>query len=364
MKAKIVVGLGFGDEGKGITTDFLAKNSNGIVIRFSGGQQAGHTVVADHKRHIFASYGAGALRGLPTYISEYCCFYPPNMEREYEVLKGKGRTTLTIHPLAKLTTPYDVAFNRVRERCLGHGSCGIGIAATMKRNEGPYKLHAVDTLNPMVLDQKLHAIGEYYERLSYEYRIKRQELNNLYLDTIEIEMKYFYDAINANLFQVGSYGYLKQFETLIFEGSQGILLDMDHGTFPNVTYANTSSKNAIAICNLLKISDIEIFYVTRSYLTRHGSGWMPNSPVDIINNGDETNVENEWQGKFRTSDLDYNLLTYAIAADYAYSYDYDHNLVVTCMDQRPNFKFDLSRFPVKHMWESYSPDSKDFKQKI
>lgn len=366
-KAKVVVGLGFGDEGKGITTDYLASQSpNAVVVRYCGGHQAGHNVVIGGTSHISASYGAGVLRGLPTYLSEYCCFYPPNMERERDVLKGKTSPThLVIHPLAKLTTPYDVAFNRVRERRLNHGSCGMGIAATMQRNEGPYKLYAVDTLNPMVLEEKLCAIGEYYERLSYEYRINSKELNKLYKDTVEVEMGFFRDALNANMFNISGYQYLTIFDNIIFEGAQGILLDKDHGIFPNVTYANTTSKNAIAICNLLNITDIELFYVTRCYLTRHGNGWMPNNfGVKLINNENETNILNDWQGNFRTGELDYNLLSYALVVDSAYSTSRVRNLVVTCLDQRPDFKFDNSKFKsyITTFYGSYSPDSKDFKR--
>ena len=75
---------------------------------------------------------------------------------------------------------------------------------------------------------------------------------------------------------------------------------MGHSVFPNVTYANTTSKNAMEICKQLDIQDIEFFYVTRCYLTRHGNGWMPNEEaLQLINNEEETCVFNEYQKELR-----------------------------------------------------------------
>ena len=80
---KIVIGLGYGDEGKGRTVDYLcSQNPNSIVVRFSGGQQAGHTVMTNGIKHIFSNYGAGTLQGCPTYISEHATIYPLTMLME------------------------------------------------------------------------------------------------------------------------------------------------------------------------------------------------------------------------------------------------------------------------------------------
>src|SRR5687768_7319484 len=158
MNAKIVVGLGFGDEGKGRTVDDLCTQAkNPLVIRFSGGQQAGHTVMIDGKKHVHSNFGAGTLRGVPSYFTEHCSIYLNTLVREREVLQSKGVVPhLTVHPLAKITTPYDVAWNRASEKKVRHGSCGLGIAATMKRhNETPYKLFAVDLLHKEFLYAKL-----------------------------------------------------------------------------------------------------------------------------------------------------------------------------------------------------------------
>lgn len=368
MKAKIVVGLGFGDEGKGITTDYLVSHkcipSQTIVVRYSGGHQAGHTVVNGNVRHVFKTYCSGALRGAESYLSEFCCFYPPSLMGEYSVLKDKtiDPPKLSIHPLAMLTTPYDIAYNRIREKRLGHGSVGVGIGTTMQRNKGPYKLLAVDLLNETILRQKLKSVQSYYDSEQYTFNTtEHKEYDRI----VRIEMVDFYDSIRQMQVQIVPYDYLTNFRDVVFEGAQGILLDMDHGIFPNVTYSNTTSKNAIAICKQLGIEDVELYYVTRCYTTRHGNGWMPNEDkIELVNNSKETNVLNDWQGIFRIGELDYGLVNHALICDGIYSSDYDKHLVVTCLDQRPGMKFDpdlIWSTEFASVLGSYSPDSKDIK---
>ncbi|MBB4806965.1 adenylosuccinate synthase [Chryseobacterium defluvii] len=349
--AQIVIGLGFGDEGKGITTDFLAhQNPESVVIRFSGGQQAAHTVMIDDKKHVHSSFASGALRGLPSYFTEHCTIHPVFLLNEREELRKKnGNVELHIHPLAKVTTPFDVWHNRKNTKNLEHGTCGKGIGATMKRHESPFKLFAVDLIGPRsMLIEKLKGIANYYGC------IKGNEIEN--------EIHYFIEAIDQIDWNISGYSYLESFDNLIFEGSQGILLDMDHGVFPHVTYASTTSKNAYEICKLLKIDHIEMYYVTRSYLTRHGNGWMSNEKEIILkNNEEETCTFNEYQKQLRLGDLDYDLLNYALKLDEAYIFASKKNLVVTCMDQTDE-KFKTEKLNTKFdaVYGSYSPYSRDF----
>lgn len=352
QEAKIVIGLGYGDEGKGITTDFLCgKYPNSIVIRFSGGQQAAHTVFHKGIKHVHSSFTSGTLRNCPSYFSEHCTIHPTFLYNEYLELKEKGiNPKLYIHPLAKVTTPFDVWHNINNNKNLKHGTCGKGVGATMKRNEGPYKLYAIDLIAPEnFLIEKLKAIALYYGMQENEFLTEKL---TLFLDNIK---KIKWNIIN--------YEFLKTFKTLIFEGSQGILLDMHHGIFPNVTYANTTSKNAYEICNKLNISNIENYYVTRSYLSRHGAGWMQNEDDIILkNNESETCTYNEYQKELRIGELDIELLEHALKIDGLYSKPKNKNLVITCLDQR-NIKIDFSTLFLlfNKIYGSYSPDSKDFK---
>ncbi len=352
-KANIVIGLGFGDEGKGITTDFLASQyPNAIVIRFSGGPQAAHTVMIDDQKHIHASYGSGALRGLPSYFSEHCLIHPSFIYNErQELLKKGGNDTLFIHPFAKVITPFDVYANQTDTKNLEDGSCGKGIGATMKRNETAYKLFAIDLIGPKsMLIEKLKAIAHYY-------RISEIE------ESLQVMINHFLDSVEILDWKIEDYKFLEDFQDFIFEGSQGILLDMDHGVFPNVTYANTTSKNAYEICQKLGIMTIEVFYVTRAYATRHGSGWMSNEEALILqNNEEETCIYNEFQKEFRIGELDYELLNYALKLDTAYTHTTYTNLVVTCLDQYDkDFKWDQLNMSFAKKYGSYSPKSKDFK---
>lgn len=351
--AQIVIGLGFGDEGKGITTDFLAKqNPEAIVIRFSGGQQAAHTVIIGDKKHVHSSCASGALRGLPSYYSEHCTIHPVFLYNEkIELERQGGNTELHIHPLAKITTPFDVWQNRNNVRNLDHGTCGKGVGATMKRNEGQYKLFAIDLIAPrQMLLAKLEKIAYYYGYLNES--------------EIDEEVSHFLEIIAKIKWNISDYSFLEKYNNLIFEGSQGVLLDMDHGVFPNVTYANTTSKNAYEICKKLEIEAIKVYYVTRSYATRHGNGWMSNErELNLKNNEEETCLYNEYQGKLRTGDLDYELLNYSLKLDAAYSPKAERNLVVTCMDQiEKGLEFEKLTTKFKEIYGSFSPDSKDFKQ--
>ncbi|KXH83391.1 adenylosuccinate synthetase [Chryseobacterium kwangjuense] len=352
-KAQIVIGLGFGDEGKGITTDFLARqNPDSVVIRFSGGQQAAHTVMIGDKKHVHSSYASGALRGLPSYFTEHCTVHPIFLLNERKELMEKGgNIELHIHPMAKITTPFDVWQNRNSTKNLEHGTCGKGIGATMKRHESPYKLFAADLIAPRgMLIEKLKGIAYYYG----------------YMDEKQVEegINDFLNAVDEIEWKIDDYSYLNSFENLIFEGSQGVLLDMDHGVFPNVTYANTTSKNAYEICRRLNIEDIEMFYVTRIYSTRHGSGWMSNEKeLRLKNNEEETCVFNEYQKELRFGDLDYELLNYALIVDGAYVKATKKNLVITCLDQTDEqFKPENLKVKIDKIYGSYSPYSKDFKE--
>jgi adenylosuccinate synthase len=351
--ADIVIGLGFGDEGKGITTDFLAsRNSNAVVIRFSGGQQAAHTVMIDDRKHVHSSFCSGALRGLPSYFTEHCTIHPVFLYNEWKELKDKnGNTSLHIHPLARVTTPFDVLHNRKDIRNTEHGTCGKGVGATMKRHESPYRLFAADLIAPRsLLIEKLKGIAFYYGFSEGE--------------EIQHALDDFLNAIDQIEWNISGYDYLHSFEHLIFEGSQGILLDMDHGVFPNVTYAHTTSKNAHEVCRQLGVEHIEMFYITRIYATRHGNGWMSNEKqLPLQNNEEETCTFNEYQGVFRTGYLDYDLLNYALKVDEGYGYAHRKNLVITCLDQLDE-EFRVEKLTTKFdaLFGSYSPYAKDIRR--
>lgn len=343
MKASIVLGTSFGDEGKGRTTDFLCQESNNpIVVRFSAGQQAGHTVIRDGVKHVFSNFGSGTLQNIPTYISHHCTLYINTLINELGLLIEKGFfPKIYVNPLTKLTTPYDVAFNRIIDFKKGHGTCGLGVGATMKRDSTTgYKLYAIDLINQNLLEAKLESIKNWH------YTLINEDDKELFEESYSKEEFHFYDSLDRikDFLEIQPTNFLNDFTEIIFEGSQGILLDMDHGVFPNVTWANTTSKNALEICNHLGIKDITTYYITRCYQTRHGNGWMSNQKeINLINNSEEINIYNQYQGEFRVSELDYDLLNYSIQVDKIYNQNSKYHMVVTCLDQRKDFKFNEER---------------------
>lgn len=333
MSGSIVLGCGYGDEGKGLTVHNLCRPTS-LVVRFSGGQQAGHTVIHNGIKHIFSNFGSGTFKGCPTFFTEDTCIYPKTISVEWGALTSKGvNPTLYVHPLARVTTPFDVWAGRIQERRVRHGSCGLGIGTTMKRNEGPVKFYAVDLLGPpSFVSNKLRAVRDYYG-------FKETDLVSEDRARFLTDCEAFAEAIGNRRFQICRFGDLPSYSDLVFEGSQGILLDMDHGVFPNVTFANTTSKNAWKYIR----GNVEIYYVTRCYHTRHGNGPFETSPISLVNTQEEINVPNDWQGEFRVGEINYGLLRHAISLDRFYHpRDEKSNLVVSCLDQRPDWKFDFA----------------------
>lgn len=375
MKANIVCGTQWGDEGKGRVVSWLIdrNQTTKIVVRYSGGHQAGHTVIHNGIKHIFSNYGSGCLQNVDTYFSEYCTVYPNTLYNECKVLESKTnrRHVVYVHPLTMITTPYDVIYNRVTEMKNRHGSVGLGVGSTMKRNiETPYKLYAIDILYPELFKEKLKQIQRYYINI-----LGGLEFSNLCVSKLgdldfKREIEKFYSVFNENI-AIEDYSFLSMYEEVIFEGSQGIMLDMDHGIFPNVTYGNTTTKNAINICEKIGIDNIENYYVTRCYQTRHGNGWMCNEGnVELVNNHEEINVSNHWQGNFRVGEFDLRLLNHAYLIDKIYNPNINNdNLVVTCVDQRPelNFKEQYGEIIRNHttitnIYESFSPNTQDIRK--
>lgn len=348
-KAFIIVGLGFGDEGKGITTDFLClHHPTPLVIRHNGGQQAGHTVVtSDGRRHVFSNFGSGTLRGVPTYWSSFCTFSPGSFLKEYSVLLALGiKPRILIDNLCAVTTHYEVLYNRTLENARGnarHGSCSMGFGATIERQLSPVKLFAQDLLFPEFCLIKLKAIREYYhQKLQNQPGFDFDALDHDAADQHFLQLLQHLHKLMPDVLRMVAVSEVLSaktpWETLIFEGAQGVLLDMDFGFFPHVTRSNTCSKNAIALLKDYQpelLAQTEIVYITRAYQTRHGQGPMTHEhvPLQLINNENETNQYNEHQGVFRVSPLDIDLLNYALHSDNNYSHGLAKNLMITCVDQ-------------------------------
>lgn len=348
MKAStsIVLGLFFGDEGKGLTTSTLS-DPDSLVVRFNGGHQAAHSVENNGYRHVFSNIGSGTLKGATTYWSEYCTFHPPGFYKESAALQKAGyRPAFFIHPMAMVTTPFDVVNNRSREKQKLHGSLGLGFGATVARHtETPYKLHVADLFYRPLLLHKLHQIASYYGATNYADDLEK-----------------FLHFIDTSLFTCATLAEIKNNYThIIFEGAQGIMLDQDFGFFPHVTRSHTTSKNAMTIIRENGLPEPHIYYVMRSYLTRHGNGPLPGE-TSHIHFDDPTNVANEYQGPLRFGFHSYKLLQHALSLDYIYSghtFGKKH-IVINCLDQTDNFIMIANQKIPLYNFVNQVPDIRSF----
>lgn len=320
-KHKAVIGLGFGDESKGVVTDYLCSTIDGsvAVARFSGGHQAGHTVEYKNIRHVFSNFGSGSLRGIPTIWSKFCTVDPIGICKELKVLRSKGvDPSLYIDPNCPITTPFDKMANTSCNTTVSHGSCGVGFGATIEREEKLYSLLAGDLLYPSVMIEKYKLIKKYYKipDNTPKFTTMMQQLAETeYFDACE-------QLLKEPKIKIGYY----PADTIIYEGSQGLMLDKNIGFFPHVTRSNTGTTNlrSLGVCP-------ELYLVTRCYQTRHGNGPMTNENVahNIIRDSKETNVSHQYQGDFRISLLDMDLIKYAISRDTGIK---KFKLVITCLE--------------------------------
>jgi adenylosuccinate synthase len=363
MANKAVIGLAYGDEGKGLFTDYLCSQStNPLVIRYSGGQQAGHTVASNGMRHVFSNFGAGTLKGAPSYFSKFCTIDPVGIVNELSVLLDKGiKPLLFIDAQCPVTTPYDIAYNQKNNK---HGSCGVGVGDTINREEHYYSLTFADLFYPWVLETKLTLIKAFYSKYN------QVDLSN-FLACCEI--------ICHSVYIEKTYGLPKNNYSYIFEGSQGLLLDKNIGFFPHVTRTNTGTQNVLS---LLGHETLSTYLVTRAYQTRHGDGPLSNEsiPHNISKNPNETNITNPYQGALRIALLDVSLLEYAINKDEYLRSTKNKSLVITCLDHIHNeYRFTylnaiiycknetefVSRIAnilnISNVYISHSEDSKDIR---
>jgi adenylosuccinate synthase len=323
----IVVGLGFGDEGKGAVVDALCHDRQVTsVVRFNGGAQAAHNVVVGAAHHTFSQFGSGTLAGVPTHLSRHVLVEPIALAGESRELEELGVADplrlLTIDADALLTTPIHVAANRAREDARGHarhGSCGKGIGETtwyallagaapgdvvegqeVIGTPGPPPTVG-DCARPAVLRAKLDALARFYEPL-IGAGPSVDDLVSLYRD--------FAGAVRTTTGD--EVGRLAEHGRLVFEGAQGVLLDQRHGFHPHTTWSTVTPDNART---LLGHRHATVIGVTRTYQTRHGAGPFPTEDDRLLTRFPERhNGTGHYQGAWRAGHLDAVLLRYAVEA--------------------------------------------------
>jgi len=355
QQAFLTVDLGFGDAGKGSIVDFLTRTYGAhTVVRYNGGAQAGHRVVAGlagapQRAHVFAQFGSGTLAGAATHLSRYMVLDPLAMLAEADHLRQIGvndpfgRTT--IDQGALVITPFQRAINRLREVARGqerHGSCGLGIGETVA-DALAYPgqvLYAGDFGCPDRLYAKLvflhqrnlaklaaipgldHADPQVASELAW---LAESDWADWLLPA------YAEFAAVAQIVPPAHLATLLQRPgAVIFEGAQGVLLDEWHGFHPYTTWSTTTLANAD---QLLAEADyggvITRIGITRAYSTRHGAGpFVTEDAVWSHQLPDACNQTGTWQQNFRVGPLDLVMLRYA--ARVVGQLD---ALAVTCLDR-------------------------------
>ncbi len=307
MKSVAVIGLGFGDEGKGLVTNWLAQhNQFETNTRFSGGHQVGHTVVTDEFQHVFQNFGSATASGIATIWSKDYCIDPIKIKREYEQLKKFDLSPkIYIHEECAVITPYDVVSSMN----------GTGIRETFKRELDGCHFQAKHLTLPAVLEGKLHGLSNYYKLFESMIEI---------IDTFKEVVQFILDSEDILIVPQHVFNDFDKIPS-IYEGSQGLLLDEKIGFYPNVTWGN-----------LLPPKDIDVFMVTRAYKTRRSAGFFNDKKIT-----EHINIPNTYQEDFRYDILDLDLLQYS-ASHIPLAH---RNLVITCLDHIDEYVYIYKGIP-------------------
>ncbi|MAB37288.1 MAG: adenylosuccinate synthase [Actinobacteria bacterium] len=275
MAATVVLGAQWGDEGKGKVTDFFASSAD-YVVRFQGGNNAGHTIVVGDEKLALSLTPSGVLYPdcVPV-IGSGCVIDLAFLKKELEMLNSKNVSTkkLAISPNAHVIMPYHKLLDELIEESLGENKIG-----TTKKGIGPCYADKIQRSGIRIqdlLDDEVFA-----EKVKTNVEEKNQLLTKIYgrnpMDPNEIinEFKNYKEIINNHVKDTSLMisNAIKEGKNILFEGAQGTLLDIDHGTYPFVTSSNTSSANAAIGSGVGPLNLNKIVGVTKAYISRVGSG--------------------------------------------------------------------------------------------
>ena len=282
MPATVIVGAQWGDEGKGKIVDLLAHDSD-LVCRYQGGPNAGHTIVADGETFKIRQIPSGIVAGRASAIGAGCVVDPSVVVAELDELEARGRPTaglVFISGNAHLIMPWHVALDGARERRLGRlqiGTTRRGIGPAYADKATRIGIRVQDLLDPKILRQKIGlAVAEKNIWLERVYELEPFAVEGVvdaYLGYAERLGPYVADTslLVDRALRAG--------ERVLFEGAQGTLLDLDHGTYPFVTSSSPIAAGAAVSFGIGPNRIDEVLGVTKAYVTRVGEGPFP-SEID------------------------------------------------------------------------------------
>lgn len=332
-----ILGLGFGDCGKGMFTDFLCRRWGArTVVRFNGGAQAGHNVVLpDGRHHTFSQFGSGSfVPGVRTILVHPVVVHPSALLVEAEHLERAGvdrpLERLAIDARCRINTPFHQAAGRLRELARGdasHGTCGVGVGETVRHSldrpdlvlrwgdleRRQATLEKLDAIRRSLLDEFRPIFGALPPSGPCSAEIALLGDPGIAARWTEIVAPLARAVPPENPDQIARR--LREPGTTLFEGAQGILLDEWRGFHPHTTW---SSIHADALDGLAASLDLpeSVMHLgaLRSYPTRHGQGPFPTCDRELDILAEPHNDAFGWQGEFRRGHPDAVLLRYALDA--------------------------------------------------
>ena len=274
---KAVIGLQWGDEGKGKIVDFLSEEFD-LVVRYQGGNNAGHTVIVDDKTYKLNLIPSGVIRGKVCYLGQGVVLDPNHFYHEYDQITKKiDNPKIFLSSNISLILEYHKQLDKINELILknekkiGTTSKGIGPAYQDKVGRKSIKLYDLKSKNTLI--EKLQTIKKFYDPI-----LERFDENKINIEHTTLELLNFYDLVKELI--IDNSFIKKEFKNkkILFEGAQGALLDLDHGSYPFVTSSNTVSSNII-IGSALQV-DYQTIGIFKAYATRVGNGPFPSELFD------------------------------------------------------------------------------------
>jgi len=280
----VVIGSQWGDEGKGKVVDWLTEHAQGVV-RFQGGHNAGHTLVINGKKTVLRLIPSGILRpNVACYIGNGVVLSPDALLKEIDELETAGvdvKSRLRISEVCPLILPYHVAIDHAREAAKGKGKIGTtgrGIGPAYEDKVARRALRLQDLFDPLRFAAKLREVLDYHNFVLKNYfSAPTVDFDQTHDQALELAVR-----IKPMVADVPSLlaAAQKAGQSLLFEGAQGTLLDIDHGTYPYVTSSNCVAGAACAGAGVGPHLLHYVLGITKAYTTRVGSGPFPTELED------------------------------------------------------------------------------------
>lgn len=285
-KSVVILGTQWGDEGKGKIVDLLTDRV-ACVVRFQGGHNAGHTLVIDGVKTALHLIPSGILRdGVKCLIGNGVVLAPDALLKEMAMLEERGvpvRDRLRLSPACPLILPYHVALDKAREVARGKaaiGTTGRGIGPAYEDKVARRGLRLGDLFHRERFASKLGEVLDYHNfALKHYYKAETLDFQKLLDETMEMgeDLKPMVADVTEILHQHRLAG-----DNILFEGAQGTLLDIDHGTYPFVTSSNTSAGGTATGSGFGPLFLDYVMGITKAYTTRVGSGPFPTELFDEV----------------------------------------------------------------------------------